>query len=63
MVCKEKHKTLLAQVGDYVAKYKEGNANFSHESLSFLKNWLTKHIMGIDQKYSSFLKEKWGNKD
>ena len=55
---KEKHKTLLAQVGDYVTKYKAGNTDISHELLSFLKNWLTKHIMGVDQKYVSFLKSK-----
>ena len=55
---KKKHKTLLAQVGDYVAKYKEGDTDVSHELLSFLKNWLTKYIMGVDQKYVSFLKDK-----
>jgi methyl-accepting chemotaxis protein len=54
---KEKHKALLAQVGDYVGRYK-GGENISHELLSFLKNWLTKHIMGVDQKYASFLKSK-----
>ena len=58
---KEKHKTLLAQVGDYVTKYKAGNTAVSHELLSFLKNWLTKHIMGVDQKYAEFLREKMGN--
>lgn len=55
---KEKHKTLLAQVGDYVGRYKEGDTDVSHELLSFLKNWLTKHIMGVDQKYASYLKSK-----
>jgi methyl-accepting chemotaxis protein len=54
---KEKHKTLLGQVGDFVGRYK-GGENVSHELLSFLKNWLTKHIMGVDQKYASFLKSK-----
>lgn len=57
---KEKHKALLGQVGDYVSKYKEGNTDVSHELLSFLKNWLTKHIMGVDQKYAEFLREKMG---
>ncbi len=55
---KEKHKTLLAQVGDYVTRYKGGNTEVSHELLSFLKNWLTKHIMGVDQKYASYLNDK-----
>ena len=57
---KEKHKALLAQVGDFVAKYQEGNTDVSHELLSFLKNWLVKHIMGADQKYASFLRDKMG---
>ena len=55
---KDKHKTLLEQVGGYVTRYKGGDTNVSHELLSFLKNWLTKHIMGVDQKYASFLREK-----
>ena len=54
---KEKHKALLAQVGDYVGRYKNGE-NISHELLAFLKNWLMKHIMGVDQKYAPFLREK-----
>lgn len=54
---KEKHKTLLGQVGDYVGRYKEGE-DISHELLSFLKNWLTKHIMGVDQKYAPYLRNK-----
>lgn len=57
---KAKHKALLAQVGDYVGKYKAGE-NVSHELLSFLKNWLMKHIMGVDQKYVGFLKSKMEN--
>ena len=54
---KEKHKTLLEQVGDYVGRY-QGGENVSHELLSFLKNWLTKHIMGVDQKYAPYLRSK-----
>ncbi len=58
---KQKHKELLGQVGEYVARYKEGNTEISHELLSFLKNWLTKHILGVDQKYSAYLKCKMEN--
>jgi methyl-accepting chemotaxis protein len=55
---KQKHKELLGQVGDYVAKYKEGDTEISHELLTFLKNWLMKHILGVDQKYAAYLNDK-----
>jgi methyl-accepting chemotaxis protein len=55
---KQKHKELLAQVGDFVTRYREGNTEISHELLSFLKNWLTKHILGVDQKYAAYLIDK-----
>ena len=55
---KQKHKELLDQVGDYVAKYKEGDTEISHELLTFLKNWLMKHILGVDQKYAAYLNDK-----
>jgi hemerythrin len=57
---KEKHKTLLAQVGDYVGRY-QGGEDISHELLSFLKNWLMKHILGVDQKYADYLNSKMGH--
>ncbi len=60
---KANHKTLLGQVGDYVGRYKGGDADVSHELLSFLKNWLMKHIMGVDQKYAPFLKSKMDPQD
>jgi len=58
---KEIHKTLLGQVGEYVKRYEGGDSEVSHELLTFLKNWLTKHILGADQQYSEFLRGKMGN--
>ena len=57
---KEKHKTLLGQVGDFVGRYK-GGEDVSHELLTFLKNWLMNHILGVDQKYAPFLRSKMGD--
>lgn len=57
---KQKHKELLGQVGGFVTRYKEGDTEISHELLSFLKNWLTKHILGVDQKYAAYLITKMG---
>ncbi len=55
---KEIHKTLLGQVGDFVSRYEGGDKEVSHELLTFLKNWLTKHILGADQQYAEFLRDK-----
>ncbi len=53
-----KHKELLAQVGELVTRFKSGEAGIGTEMLSFLKDWLVKHIMGTDQQYTSFLNSK-----
>jgi methyl-accepting chemotaxis protein len=55
---KEKHKILIGQVMDFYNKFKMGKAEVDDDLLSFLKDWLTKHIMGTDKKYSAFLNSK-----
>ncbi len=55
---KKKHKTLISQVTDFITRYKNGETEIEHEMMAFLKNWLTNHILGVDQKYCSFLIEK-----
>ncbi|MBF0520958.1 MAG: hemerythrin family protein [Nitrospirae bacterium] len=52
------HKELIAKVVDFQEQFKAGKAKIDFSLLNFLKTWLTKHIMGTDKKYSSFLKEK-----
>ena len=36
----------------------EGGASISIKTFSFLKKWLTEHIMQDDRKYSQFLRAK-----
>ncbi len=55
---KEKHKILISQVMDFHHKFKMGEAEVDDELLRFLKDWLTRHIMGTDKKYSAFLNNK-----
>ncbi|MBF0458179.1 MAG: hemerythrin family protein [Nitrospirae bacterium] len=55
---KLEHDELTAQVLEFQKKFKEGKAMVDLSLLNFLKDWLTKHIMGTDKKYTVFLKEK-----
>lgn len=54
---KAEHDAFTRKVGDVQEKYKTGvNTSLSLEVMTFLKNWLTNHIMGTDQKYTAHLK-------
>lgn len=55
---KSEHDDLTAKVLEFQEKFKEGKAMIDLSLLNFLKDWLIKHIMGTDKKYSTFLKEK-----
>jgi hemerythrin-like metal-binding protein len=53
---KKEHDDLTHQVLDVQAKYKSGDvATLSMDVMDFLKTWLTNHIQGSDQKYSTHL--------
>jgi hemerythrin len=53
---KSEHDNLTKQVLDVQAKYKAGvGASLSLEVMTFLKNWLTNHIMGTDKRYSEHM--------
>ncbi|MGK5083529.1 bacteriohemerythrin [Bdellovibrionota bacterium FG-1] len=55
---KEEHKKLVAQVAEFQTKFKAGTATISTEIMTFLKNWLTNHILGTDKKYCPHLISK-----
>jgi hemerythrin len=55
---KLEHDALTAKVLDFQRQFTEGKAMVDLALLNFLKDWLTKHIMGTDKKYSPFLNEK-----
>ena len=56
---KAEHDALAKQVLDVQAKYRSGaTAALSMEVMNFLKNWLVKHIMGIDKKYTPYLNQR-----
>jgi hemerythrin len=55
---KAEHEALTKQVTEYVNRLAEGKGTASVELMSFLKDWLTKHIKGIDKKYGPHLNSK-----
>jgi hemerythrin len=55
----KEHADLTAQVLEVQQKYNSGNdCMLSLELMRFLKNWLTNHIQGADQKYGPYLNSK-----
>lgn len=55
---KQEHEALTNQVLDFLHRYQAGKASFSLELMNFLKDWLTKHILGSDKKYKDFFLSK-----
>ncbi len=64
---KHQHEELKQQVFDLQRKVKTGEVQVGMELLHFLRNWLKKHILITDKKYTSFflergLKQSWSQK-
>ncbi len=55
---REKHQKMTAKVMSLQNELKQGKITLSMEVMDFLKNWLDKHILGTDKKYSPFLTGK-----
>lgn len=55
---KKEHNMLVMQVLDVQKNFKDGKVPLSQSIMSFLKDWLVKHIQGDDQKYGPFLNSK-----
>ena len=52
------HEKFVKQVVEFQQKFKDGSAMLTMTILSFLKDWLVKHIQGEDKKYGLFLNGK-----
>ncbi len=55
---KKVHAQLIQQVVDINEKFKKGSAVVSIQLMNFLKDWLMKHIQGVDKKYSESFNSK-----
>jgi hemerythrin len=54
---KKAHDNLVSQVEDIRKKYSEGSLQ-SQQVISFLKDWLVRHIQGMDRDYGPHLNSK-----
>lgn len=64
---KHYHEELTKQVVDFHIKFKANRTPISMELLTFLRKWLTNHIMVEDKKYTTFflergLKKSWAKR-
>ncbi|HNR89429.1 MAG TPA: bacteriohemerythrin [Spirochaetota bacterium] len=52
------HEALKAQVADFHERFVAGKTTFSLELMTFLRDWLTNHILGSDMAYRGFFNER-----
>lgn len=57
---KKIHEKLLTQVGAYGKMIQSGNLD-DKKLISFLRNWLMSHIMGVDMQYAAYHKKESGH--
>lgn len=55
---KKEHNLLVAQVLDFQKKFHDGNALITQNIMTFLRDWLVKHIQSEDKKYGEYLNSK-----
>ena len=58
---KSEHDSFVAKVGYLTSEIQADPMNISNLLLNYLKDWLTKHILGTDAKLGKFLVEKGQN--
>jgi len=51
------HRDLIKQVEDYSERFERGEITLNLHLLNFLRDWLTNHIMKVDQEYGPWLNE------
>jgi len=55
---KKEHDDLTIQLKDFKAKFDTGATGLSIQLMTFLKDWLVKHISGSDMQYKEFFLSK-----
>jgi hemerythrin len=54
----KEHQEFVKKVSDFTVSYTAGKATISMEILAFLREWVVKHILGSDKRYSLLFNEK-----
>ena len=55
---KAKHQAMTQKVLSLQKDFETGKKTITLDTMTFLQNWLTKHIMGTDFQYGPYLKSK-----
>jgi len=55
---KQEHDYYIAEVNKLLVEYEQGGVALSFPTFMLLKDWIAKHILGTDQKYGPFLRNK-----
>ena len=51
------HKELADKVGEYMARYEQGDQTMYPELLRFVGNWLHNHMLTVDKQYTQWMNE------
>ena len=54
---KAKHRALVAEVENYVARFEKGEITLTLHLMNFLRDWLINHIQKSDHEYGPWLNE------
>lgn len=55
---KAEHKKFVDEVASFKSEFDTGKAMISIKLMTFLKDWLVKHIKGSDKQYTQFFVDK-----
>jgi hemerythrin len=54
----KEHKDFEKRVADFETQFKAGRQSLSNDIITFLSDWLLKHIKGSDKRYGPYLNER-----
>ncbi|MEM5787849.1 MAG: bacteriohemerythrin [Syntrophobacteraceae bacterium] len=54
----KRHYNMTQKVAAIYRDYQDGKANITIEVMTFLENWVDRHIMGTDKQYGLYLNSK-----
>ncbi|MBI5592714.1 MAG: hemerythrin family protein [Deltaproteobacteria bacterium] len=55
---RHEHRTMTQKVSELQEQFNAGNIATTIDTMNFLREWLDRHIMETDKKYSGFLNSK-----